>query len=206
MFLIIPLFIIFVSVLAIAYIVWRKVPYLKKLSPEEYPSNSEFLLDFIPELATRYGRGQAKQYKDDLLLEVEKFLRRMRLFFLKIDSISDALIKKIRRSHLGQLPKEVMSIEATPVVLADELSKTRVRKSRQLSEEELKKEEQNLIIEIARNPKDAKLYVALGDIYVKMDNLQDAKEALEAALKLDQANEQVKRKIERISNRLNPAI
>ena len=58
----------------------------------------------------------------------------------------------------------------------------------------MKKEEQRLIIEIAKNPKSSSLYETLGDLYVKMNNFTDAKESYEAAIELDPSKEELKKK------------
>ena len=62
----------------------------------------------------------------------------------------------------------------------------------------MKREEQKLIIEIAKNPKDSKLYEILGDLYVKMNNLSDAKESFEAAIELSPNSEILQKKLSQV--------
>ena len=124
-------------------------------------------------------------------MELEKFLRRFRLLSLRMDRLSDSLISKVRKGYQNgnerpttfptedQVPAEAKVFEPVPVV--NEL-------------ESFRKEEQRLIIEIAKNPKDAKLYDVLGGLYIKMGEYNDAKESFEAAIELDPANEDLKKK------------
>ena len=99
---------------------------------------------------------------------------------LKIDRMSDSMIKKIRnfteRKHVQM-----------PAVKVQE--PTRKKKE---TPEDMKMEEQKLIIEIAKNPKNPDLYEVLGDLYMKMAGYTDAKEAYEAAMALVPSKEELK--------------
>jgi hypothetical protein len=53
MFILIPLALMVVSAIAIAIIVWRKMPYLRKLTPEAHEMGDTVLHDFAPELIDR---------------------------------------------------------------------------------------------------------------------------------------------------------
>lgn len=187
MFLLIPLGLILISCIGIFLIVWRKMPYLKKLTPE-VGANGNVFTDFAPEFFSVLGSVKVQEYKNLWFLELEKFLRRLRVVSLRMDRISDSWIKRIRRGNAFRMitsledktaeNKEPSNVQV-PVV------KTEIRPS----VDEMKREEQRLIIEIAKNPKDAKLYEALGDLYVKMGNLPDAKESFEAAIELNPNND-----------------
>ncbi len=50
MFLIIPLTIALAAFIGIAVVVWRKMPYLRKLAPEAHPVGETVLHDYAPEL------------------------------------------------------------------------------------------------------------------------------------------------------------
>ncbi|OGN08532.1 MAG: hypothetical protein A3C61_01930 [Candidatus Yanofskybacteria bacterium RIFCSPHIGHO2_02_FULL_39_10] len=52
-----------------------------------------------------------------------------------------------------------------------------------------------MIIEIAKNPKDAHLYEVLGDLYIEMENFVDAKESYEASIELSPQNGSLKIKL-----------
>ncbi len=67
---------------------------------------------------------------------------------------------------------------------------------------DLKAEEQRLIIEIAKNPKDATLYRELGNIYMKTGEINDAWESFKKALELEPTDEESKGKLEKLSKKL----
>lgn len=212
MFIIIPLALIIFSLAAIAFIVYKKLPQLKSISPAggDGSVSSKYNLfsvnslnDFFPEIAEYLKKIKFKKYKNLWLMEVEKILRRLRLVSLKMDRFSDHLIKKIRKVGDSQLKVNAMQelrtnepLGRSPMgePLAEQPVKVIKEKSVQdkpsiVSMESLKSEEQKLIIEIAKNPKDYRLYETLGDLYMKMDNFDDAKESYEAAKELNPHSE-----------------
>lgn len=212
MFLILPISLIVFSALGIFAVIYRKKNYLNKLYSLNTAGNdpdAEFLVgsnlnwmsygaDFFPEIAALVNRLKLNQHKAMWLMEAEKVLRRFRLVFLKVERLSDSWIRRIRKIHLndriGEIvqesdqPKEVLST-ATVEAVSD------MRKDEKISPAFLKNEEERLIIEIAKNPKDAKLYEALGDLYIDMENFVDAKESYEAAIELNPNEESLKVKL-----------
>lgn len=202
MFIIIPLALIIFSLAAIFFIIYKKLPQLKTISSIEGDSSvsSKYNLfsvnsfnDFFPEIAEYLKKIKFQEYKNLWLMEVEKILRRLRLVSLKMDRFSDHLIKKIRKVGDSQPKVNAMQelrtgepVVEQPVVIKE---KPVHEKPPIVSMESLKSEEQKLIIEIAKNPKDYRLYETLGDLYMKMDNLDDAKESYEAAKELNPHSE-----------------
>ena len=174
-FILIPFVLILLSAAGIFAIIWRKLPYLRKLSMTDVHSGPGIFVDLFPEFARHINSTRLKHYRMVWFVELEKVLRRLRVLSLKMDRTSDSLIKKIRtfteRKH---------SLVIEPV-LEDKT-------------EAMKKEEQRLIIVIAKNPKSSSLYEMLGDLYVKMNNFIDAKESYEAAIELDPNKEELKTK------------
>lgn len=65
--------------------------------------------------------------------------------------------------------------------------------------------EEDLIAKIARDPKDFTAYEALGDYYLEMDNIKDAKECYRQVLKLSPVHRMVKIKIRRLEKLLTKA-
>ncbi|MBI2068568.1 MAG: tetratricopeptide repeat protein [Candidatus Yanofskybacteria bacterium] len=187
MYLLIPLILILASAGGIFFIVWRKVPYLKKLTVTDVQSGQSIWSDLFPELANGVNSTRLKHYRGVWLLELEKFLRRLRLMSMKMDRMSDSLIKRIRNVTERKHPSAGVSpaASASPSATAESIRET---------VEDLKREEQKLIIEIAKDPKNSSLYEVLGDLYVKMSNFADAKESYEAAIELNPANEELKKK------------
>ncbi len=188
--------------MGVLVIVFRKMPYLNKLTPETHPPAQagvmgDILTDLFPELLKGFKSLKLKEYGHLWLIELEKFLRRLRVVSLKMDRISDSWIKRIRGN---------ISRATTPAATekAEELGTPvfKVQPAPQTTLEEMKREEQRLIIEIAKNPKDAKLYEVLGDLYIKMNNLLDAKESFEAAIELNPHNEGLRKKHSQVLEKL----
>jgi cytochrome c-type biogenesis protein CcmH/NrfG len=71
--------------------------------------------------------------------------------------------------------------------------------------EQLRAEEQRLIVEVAQNPKDHQLYSDLARVYMRLRVYTDAVEALQQALKLEPGNEQYLRRLERAKRKRDEA-
>ena len=212
MFIIIPLALILVSAGGIFFIVWRKLPHLKELteSVQEVQNKTETLgvvsagnnwqtliYDLCPEVLNWAKGIKIEEYKKMWLVETEKLLRRLRLVSLKMDRFSNSLIKKIRkRIYSGN----GSTFSASAVEGSRDNQDTREKEDKKV---EFKKNEQRLIIEIAKNPKNASFYEELGDLYAKMGDYRDAKESYEAAIELNSNNEELKKKLSIISEKLN---
>ena len=177
-------------------IVRRKMPYLRKLSPEAHEVSANIFDNFFPELILWFKQIPWHQYRQTSLQELEKGLRRMRLAFLKIDHASARLIQKVRRTHLATQLEHTASIQ-TEVVVPESMEIVA-----EPTPEDLKGQEQQLIIEIAQDPKNAGLYETLGDLYLKMNNIPDAKEAYEAGLGFGPDNQTLVRKYSRLLKKL----
>jgi uncharacterized protein HemY len=191
MFILVPLILIVISLVAMAGIIQRKLPYLRKLSPDAHLVGEHPLQDYFPELMQWLSQIKWREYRQASLREIEKFLRRIRLVLLKVDHISDRLIKKIRRVHLtNHMEQVVPKIEKPVEAVAPQAPVAFLEPTI----EDLKAREQQLIIEIAQDPKNAELYEILGDLYMKMESSQDAREAYEAALGFNPDNQVVARK------------
>lgn len=205
LFIFIPLGLILISTLGIIIVVSRKIPYLKKLNPEEIVPLSEnsydfgwklFISDFFPEIDYGTVNLKIKEYKDLWLGELEKFIRKLRLISLKIDRASDTVIKKIRKVNRKEIivqSSEVASsdpdlIAGPPLDIKE--PETQLHKT----EEFIKSEEQRIIIEIAKDPKNGELYKELGELYIEMKSFQDAKDSFQAALELRPDDEDLKKR------------
>lgn len=190
MFILIPLVLVLVSAVGIFFIVWRKMPYLKKLTVADAQLGPSIWSDLFPEFSRGINNTRLKHYRGVWLLELEKFLRRLRLVSMKMDRKSESLIKKIRnvteKKHEKHHGTASIETRETTVTKAPEPIKETI--------EDFKREEQKLVIEIAKNPKNPALYEVLGDLYVKMSNFADAKESYEAAIELNPAKEELVKK------------
>lgn len=200
MFLIIPLAVFLVSLGLIIYMSARKFSYLKKISIDHASEIEQsvngyrgFAEAMFPEVFC-YVRGvNVAAHKSTFLLEVEKLLRKLRVWFLKMDNISNQLIHKVRTSN--QEIQEAELEKEREDKLAEEVPAV-VRISGGISPEELKKEEQRVIMEIAKNPKDAQLYKTLGNLYMRLEQFQDARESFVSALKLEPQMNGIQRKLD----------
>lgn len=204
MFIIIPLTLVLASVIGILVLVFRKMPYLNKLTPEIHvPVQSslagDFLADLFPEFSKVVKGLKLKEYGHLWLIELEKFLRKLRVVSLKMDRMSDSWIKRIRKGNLSRTTIP-MVVEKTEII---ENSVIKAQVAPKTILEDMKREEQKLIIEIAKNPKDSKLYEVLGDLYIKMNNLSDAKESFEAAIELSPHNEELQKKHSQVVEKIN---
>lgn len=192
MFITIPLVLILVSAIGIFIIIWRKMPYLRKLSVSDTHPSTSLWADFFPEAINSFDGAKLKKYRDMWLAELEKILRRLRVVSLKMDRTSSSLIKRLRNfseKDANNPPGAIITETEENVLLSEQK-----REVAQESLENMKKEEQRLIIEIAKNPKNSSFYEALGDLCLKMNNPADAKESFEAAIELSPNNEDLKKK------------
>jgi tetratricopeptide (TPR) repeat protein len=200
MFFFIPFGIFLVSLSLAVWIIVRKFVYLRKLTPEVLEGSAavqeSFWAEFFPELTDYLKKIKVRENGVILLAEFEKFLRRLRLVSLKIDTLTNRLIHKVRKTavrHEGILNKEAESENGsgteTPVQTGT---------GKEAEEKDLKEEEQHLIIGIAKNPKDAGLYKKLGDIYMKTGEWQDASESFKKALEFDPEDIETKVKLKKL--------
>ena len=210
MFLLIPFLFLIFSTIGVAVIVFRKKSYLNKLSILNTNGSGEnavlgfswktYGTDFFPEIKVLIDKIEFTKYRAHWLVEVEKFLRKARVLSLRMDRVSDLMIKKIRRIHLNDKLNGHTSSEHEVV----ENPITGMAGSTTMSTTFLKNEEERLIIEIAKNPKDGKLYEQLGDLYVEMNNFIDAKESYEAAIELSPQNIHLKEKLSSALEKITP--
>lgn len=206
-FILIPLFLFLSSGGGVLFIVWRKMPHLEKLAETEGQSGttinwSNMAHDLCPEIWDWVSgvriEERAKEYKKLWFVEMEKFLRRLRVVSLKMDRLSGLLIKKIRSKTYSNGDLTYVSNDENKNGQAK--SNLETEKS---EKEEFKKTEQKLILEIAKNPKSTVLYEELGDLYFKGREYKDAKESYEAAIELNPQNESLKQKLSSTLEKLN---
>lgn len=206
MFLLIPLSIFILSSIIVLYISLRKFAYLKKLNTNSDSSTvemgevsfSQFMCQMFPEVFDYFRKVDVAAHKSSFLLEFEKFLRKIRLAFLKVDNVSNNLIHKIRATHIQEAQKSQEKIEAQKLedMFVNEVSVMTE------GQEDFKKKEHELIIEIAKNPKNPILYKSLGDLYIKTEQWEYAKESFLSAIKLDPTIKGIKRKLE-LANKMS---
>ena len=182
LYLTIPLGITLLALAGIVAIVWRKLPYLRKLTPGSHEIGSTLFHDFAPE-AIGYAKGIPwRKMVHNVLIEIERILRRGRELVSMIDRVSISALRRVRHVQ-EETAKQQAVIESRiePTTNDDDLEDQRANNN---NPEELRQEEQRLIIAIAQNPKDVTLYDRLAHVYFWLGNHTDAVEALKAAVKL----------------------
>lgn len=195
MYILVPLIIILISAAVMAAVIWRKFPYLKKLPIDAAVPESRVLEGFLPEVYHFFKKADFGFYRGLFFKELEKFLRRLRVVSLKIDSFTKQLIDKIRVNGTKKKTQHL-----TPQ--QEEKEEVVAVSSRMSLEEKQKAEEHVLIIEIAKNPKNPELYKKLADLYILAENFSDAAEALETALKLDPEDKKTAAKLRAVQKAL----
>lgn len=202
LYLTIPLGIALVALLAIAVVVWRKMPYLRKLTPEAHEVGDTLAHDFAPELLDWWVSIPWRQYVQAVLVELEKIMRRFRLFMQGLDRLWERVIRKVRRTHQEAAKQHEEIVAQQEVARQEKEEEDEDDKNFDINDpEQLKQEEQNLIVAIAQNPKDVASYQRIAQVYVRMDQVSDAIEALEAALKLEPDNVRMAKRVEALRQR-----
>ncbi|HXK36664.1 MAG TPA: hypothetical protein VJ553_03725 [Candidatus Paceibacterota bacterium] len=201
-FLIIPLGIILACAIGVGVIVWRKLPYLRKLTPESHELGETVLHDYAPEAVDWYRGIPWRRYQHSIALELETLLRRIRSAMSVLDRMSDRLGQQVRgmgQRAAKQHEKVIAQIEQEKQERIVEPDPDAVDFD---DPEQLKQEEQRLIIAIAQSPKDATLYSDLARITMRLGNYSDAVEAMEQAMKLEPGNEAYLKRLERAKRKL----
>lgn len=198
LFFLIPLSLALIALGGIGVVVWRKVPYLRKLMPEAHETGDTVFHDFAPELIEWFQGIPWRDYVHNILVELEKVLRRIRLLMASLDRLSDRVIHKVRRVHqeTARQQEQITAEREEAAVKQEEPDEIDMS-----DPEQLRQEEQRLIVAIAQNPKDSTLFSRLAQVYMRLQNYADAVEALEAAVKLDPENTGLKKRLERARQR-----
>jgi tetratricopeptide (TPR) repeat protein len=193
----IPLLLACIAFIGVWVIVWRKASFLRKLTPESHEVGHTWFHDMAPEAIEWFHGIPWKRYQQDVLVEFEKFLRRARLLFSTVDRMSEQLVRKVRRVN-QETAKQVVAhqeqVQARKEAQEEEQDPDAIDMD---DPEQLKQEEQRLIVAIAQDPKDAELYSDLAKVSMRMRNYADAVEAMEQAIKLEPGNEAYLKRLER---------
>lgn len=180
MFAVIPLVFIVLSAAGIGYIVGPKFKEIRRR--EELPEAKEdFWHSIFPEFFTflRASGSRWGVFKASAAADYEKFLRRVKILSLKTHNLSDKLLEKKQKNGKAagaefKIPKE------------------------QTVNPQFKTKESNLIVEIAKNPKDKSLYKALGFLYMENKMENDAREAFNVVLELDPNDLETRANLEKL--------
>ncbi|MEK7124972.1 MAG: tetratricopeptide repeat protein [Patescibacteria group bacterium] len=201
MFLIIPLTIFAIATGTLVWVVNKKMPDLRRLEVHAGDLHKPFFRELFPEAVDAVGQIDARSWREQSLRELEKILRWLRLALTKIVSASDTLIHRVRQEHIHSRPledvveemhEEKKSVPTHPVIADNPILPLRQR-------------EQELIEAIAQNPRDSQLYKEIGDLYAKLKNYKDAKEAYATVLKLTPDDTAAEKKLSQVLKQLPQA-
>ena len=203
------------SLIGLVIVIYRKIPTLANLSKEEM-----VILGRKKGIIERLREIDFKQHWLNFIISLEKFLRRLKIVFLKIENLLSRWIVHLRnRSQImSQKSKEwVKQKEAKrrkpekeelshktraeiPVRIKKEELEVKIEQEEEKDEDELSlselkkpiQEEQKWIDLIVENPKNITAYKFLGLLYWKQHNYADAKASLETAVRYGSKDKKVK--------------
>jgi len=210
---------IFFSLIGLGVIVYRKIPVLARLSDEEMA-----ILNRKKGVMEKFKEIDYKQHGLNFMIGLEKFLRKVKIIFLKIENFLSKCIDFLRnrsqimtqksrewirlREEKRRQEKEVVSDKSEEVISVKinkeeekEVELEMLEEDDDLPISELKKpikEEQQWIDLIIEDPKNITAYKFLGLLYYKQHNHSDAKASLETAVKLGCKDKKVKEALREI--------
>ena len=203
--------IIGLSLAGLVFIIYRKIAVLSNLSEEEIT-----ILERKKGIIQKIKDVDYKHHWLNFIISLEKFLRRLKIIFLKIENLLTKWIRGLRgksqimtqKSKDWIRQKEIKRRESKKKEVSIEINK-KEDKSQLIEEEnddeisisELKKpikEEQKWIDLIVENPDNITAYKFLGLLYWKQHNYSDAKSSLEMAIKFGSKDKKVKEVLEEL--------
>ncbi|MBU2068130.1 hypothetical protein KKE13_00935 [Patescibacteria group bacterium] len=204
-----------VSLIGLVVIIYRKIPVLARLSNEEIA-----ILNRKKGIFQKLKEIDFKHRLLNIIIASEKFLRRIKIIFLKIENFLSKCINFLgnRSQIMTQKSKEWIrqremkrrKVKSTQEKIAVEINKEEKKIEPEEIEEdddlpiaELKKpikEEQKWIDLIIEDPKNITAYKFLGLLYWKQHNYSDAKASLETAVKYGSKDKKVKEILKEMKN------
>jgi len=197
-------FLIIISLLILAAMIWRKIPLLVQL-PAKTPQEKKDFKQRWEEI--RYGGHWI-----GLIAQLEKFLRRVKILFLRMENLLSQWIQVCRgksqqirekskkwikiRVKVKEMPETEIEVQPEEIQIEE-----KEEGNNRLILADLEKpiqEEQKWIDLISQNPKNISAYKELGMLYWKQHNYLDAKASFEVALKLGSKDKKIKELLEEI--------
>jgi len=202
--------IIGLSLASLGFIAYRKIPVLSNLSEEEIA-----ILKRKKGITQKVKEINYKNHWLNLIVSLEKFLRRIKIIFLKIENMLTKWIRGLRgksqvmtqKSKDWIRQKETKCRESKEKEVSIEINKkedkAQLMDDDELSIKELKKpirEEQKWIDLIVENPNNITAYKFLGLLYWKQHSYSDAKSSLEMAIKMGCKDRKVNEVLKELKN------
>lgn len=154
------------------------LPKLKLLKDVKLEKEFSFWRSMFPEFYNILYKINIKNYKENLLTDYEKFLRKIKIISLKTENLISRLLEKRAKKE----KREFINFEET----------------KKINNHEFRNKEKELIAQIAKNPKEKNLYKELGALYLENQILNDAKESYKVVLELDPNDLEAKEAMEKL--------
>lgn len=206
MFELLPQILIIVSIAGIIFVVARKIPSLSQI-PEDIKISDVSgarkkkikTPNFINKLWLKTKSFRYSEYFHKTLELSEKILRKLKVVFLKLENRAADWAELLKaQSQKVRIRREGIGIQINPEPEKDIESKIVHSSSIADSAEELNKLEEKFIAAIAKNPRDIKAYKELGGLYIKKNNISDAREAFQQVLRLDRFDKDVEKQLRKL--------
>ncbi|TSC91711.1 MAG: hypothetical protein CEN90_175 [Parcubacteria group bacterium Licking1014_17] len=207
MFIILPLGIFILSLLLIGAVIVRKLAFLRKLSPEVLENSAVnyrgFWEELLPEAGGIIKFIKSHEWRLKLLEQFEKLFSLLKSISSLIDSLFHKILLLVKRK----------AKQSEQIVIKEEIKEQKEKAEIEeaieaISEHngsDIREEEQLLIINIAKNPRDPELYRRLGDIYIKTEEYDDARQCFEKAIELNPRDIASRGKLKKVLAKLPPA-
>ncbi len=194
MFFIIPLVIFIIAIFVGGYVIYIKLPYLRKVSPEVMMTSHThqgFWAELVPSLFGPNVRQNLRKSFVEFLKSLSQVSQWIRKVWQTFDSLTDKIGGVLRRKG-----------NETAATAVSEMVSIQMSKS-VTDKESIKHQEQDLIIQIAQNPKNPQLYEKLGKIYLELGEIDDARQSFMQALEFDPASVSIKQELDKILKKSN---
>jgi len=184
--------IIIIGFIVIIVMAVRKIPVLTEVQKKEFSNLKEPIYIRVKEF-------DHQKYLADLMIFLEKVLRQMKIFSLKIENILSKWIEVLRnksRNIRGKIRRiKIKEVEKNKL-LEEKIEKSPIAMLKEPTEEEKK-----WIEIIAKSPKNVTAYKELGMLYYRQYNLKDAKECFKMAIKLGSKDKKIKEILKEIEEK-----
>lgn len=92
------------SILGILFIIGRKLPALSRIAEEPFIERFSFRMIFVLPVTIIKRFISSNFFQNILIGDLEKSLRKLKIFALKIDNIIDKFIRKLKRNSRNGTP------------------------------------------------------------------------------------------------------
>jgi len=215
---IIPPILIVISLAGIIIFLIKKAPEVAKLDWEDEKDKKGLNISkkSIWSILRRKNVEEHRDFKQKMLLFLEKRVAKTKVIFLKLENFFSAWGESIRNKRkareeenniqLLEIAEEKNILEKEEILAEDKKNSENISllEKKEGTEKKEKREifEKILVERIAANPKDIEAYERLGEYYLEIENLNYSKECFKQVLKLNPQNRSVKNKMRKLERML----